>query len=335
MAWIQGQQSPMPNPGGFLQPWTNTPSAGTGQPQTASGNNPYPEGSRQWNVYQNFADYGYNPTPAEINTMVSFWSDKGIGGSAGAIAQYMLGKQQVQEAQANSPEALYARQQQEWQQAAPKHYDAVNQMVQQLLGRPASQDELTHYGTILASGQADAYTVGQFIQSLPEYQNAQDTKFRQGLDQQLQDSDLNFFNRAKGSIAERYALMGRATSPAVDVAMTDLAAQLSEKRQNYLAQLSAGQYGGNKAAALGQYESNRQNLVDRSNASTNANYGAYTGNVNRFNNLQDYNTQAMNWQNAMEQFSPKPGALDYLNTAFNGMNALANVGKTAFAASGG
>src|SRR5574340_323245 len=134
--------------------------------------------------------FGRNPTASELAMLSGAYmsGDPNIANTAGgkaAVAQYF-------QALSQTPANLYARQQNQWGQAAPQHYDAVNQLFQSTLGRAPSQDELSHYGTLLASGQADPYQLSQFLQSLPEYQNAQDTKFRQGLDTELQQSDQAF-----------------------------------------------------------------------------------------------------------------------------------------------
>lgn len=232
---------------------------------------------------------------------------------------------QLHQASSNTPAALYAKQQQEWQAAAPQHYDAIGQLVQSTLGRQATQDELSHYGTLIASGQADPYQIQQYLQATPEYQNAQDTKFRSGLDTQLQDSDQAFFNRTKGDVIQKYAMMGRATSPALDVALTDLSAKLSEQRGQYIAQLSASQYGGNKAAAVKGYQDTEGQVQGQINDNTKAAYNSFLGFQNRSQNISDYNTQADDYSRYLQQSQPKAGPLDYLNTGLNVLNTGAKI----------
>lgn len=271
----------------------------------------------QYHVFQDFkAQFGRNPTQSELNLLTPNYltGDPNKTNNAGGLASVSAYYQQL----ANTPANVYSRQQSQWQAAAPQQYDAVQQLFQSTYGRAATQDELSHYGTLLASGQADPYQVQQFLMSTPEYQNTQDAQFRSGVDTTLQKSDENFFNRTKGDITQQYALMGRATSPALDVALTDLASQLSDKRQTFLAQLSASQYGSNKSAALGNYQSTEGDVTSRINANTQGIYGNYQSLLNNAKNQSDYLTQNMNWQDAMNQYGSKgPSALDYLNTGLN------------------
>lgn len=267
--------------------------------------------------------FGRNPTQSELAMLSGAYASgdankANTSGGKQAVAQYY-------QSLTNTPANLYARQQKQWGQAAPQHYDAVNQMFQSTYGRAPTQDELSHYGTLLASGQADQYQLGQFLQSLPEYQNSQDAKFRSGLDNELQGSDEAFFNRVSPQISQRYAMMGRATSPALAVAMTDLAAQLSEKRQGYLAQLSASQYGGNKSAAMDQYNQSRNQIEGNIYGNAQAQYNNILGVQKRTQDISDYALQNQNYMNALGASQHAPGALDYLNTAFHGAEAGAKV----------
>lgn len=260
------------------------------------------------------AQFGRNPTQSELSMLNSAYAtgDPNIGDDVrgkATIAQYYNN-------QSNTPANLYATQQKQWQQQAPQHYDNINQMTQSLLGRAATQDELSHYGTLIASGQADPYQIQQFIQATPEYQNAQDTQFRSGVDTTLQKSDSDFFNTQKGNIAQQYAQMGRATSPALDVALTQLASQLNNNRSNYLAQLSASQYGGNKANAVSNYNTTQNDVAGRINQNTAGIYGNNQAMTQRLQGIQDYNTQRSTYMDALNKQN-KPGWMDYLNTGLN------------------
>lgn len=265
--------------------------------------------------------FGRNPTPSELAQFSGAYAgDTNKTNTAQgnqAVAQYFQG-------QSNTPANIYANQQKQWAAGANQHYDAVNQIVSSALGRKATQDELDHYGTLISSGQADPYQIQQFIQSTPEYQNTQDKNFRTGLDTDLQKSDQTFFNTQKGNIAQQYAQMGRATSPALDVALTQLASQLNSQRGQYLSQLSASQYGGNKAAALGDYQKTQQGVSDRVNQNTQGIYGNTQAMNSRLNNITDYNTQQNAYMDSLGRQN-KPGWMDYLNTGANVINAGAKI----------
>lgn len=267
--------------------------------------------------------FGRNPTQSELAMLSgSYAGDKNVANVAQgnqAVSQYFQGF-------SNNPASIYANQQKQWSANAPQHYDSIGQIIQSTLGRKATQDELSHYGTLIASGQADPYEIQQFIQSTPEYQNAQDTQFRSGVDTQLQKSDTDFFNTQKGNIAQQYAQMGRATSPALDVALTQLASQLNSNRQSYLAQLSASQYGGNKQAALGNYQNTQNDVSGRINQNTAGIYGNNQAMMGRMQNITDYNTQKNAWQQYANQQKGGGGAMGYLNGALSGAAAGGTVG---------
>lgn len=279
--------------------------------------------AQQYYAAQEFSKlFGRNPTQSELASLSGAYAgDPNIANLAQgnqAVSQYFQNF-------SNSPSNIYAQQQKQWAADAPKSADSINQMTQSLLGRNATQDELSHYGTLIASGQADPYQIQQFIQATPEYQNAQDTQFRNGVDTQLQQSDTNFFNTQKGNIAQQYAQMGRATSPALDVALTQLASQLNSNRSSYLATLSASQYGGNKAAALGNYQNTQNDVSNRINQNTAGIYGNNQAMNQRLQNITDYNTQQNAWQRYANQQSGG-GAMGYLNGAMSGAAAGGAVG---------
>lgn len=288
----------------------------TALPTGASG----PGGGSQAASYYAAQDFykifGRNPSATELAQITPAYvsGDPNIlNNTAGqsAISQYY-------QSIANSPANIASRQQKQWASQAPQNYGTVQQITQSLLGRAPTQNELDHYGTLIASGQADPYQIQQFIQATPEYQNAQDTTFRKGVDTQLQQSDSQFFDTQKGNIAQTYAQMGRATSPALDVALTQLASQLNSNRQSYLAQLSASQYGGNKDAATAQYQNTENQVQGQINQNTQGIYQNQQQFQQRQNQLADYQRQQTDFNNAYARYGNKPpGALDYLNTALN------------------
>lgn len=260
-------------------------------------------------IYKAFQNsYGRAPTSNEYNAYAN------VQRSGGNVESEIASAKMQED---NSPANVYARQQQQWKQNSSQNYGTVDQLIKSSLGRDATQDERDHYGTLIASGQADPYQIQQFLQATPEYQNAQDKTFRSGLDTELQNSDQNFFNRTKGDIIQKYAQMGRATSPALDVALTDLAAKLSDSRQTYLAQLSANQYGSNKDAALKNYSTTQNDVLGRINQNTTGILNNTNANINRTQNINDYSMQQDAYNRALSNSQQKPGALDYLNTGLN------------------
>lgn len=201
--------------------------------------------------------------------------------------------------EANSPQGLAKN--------APKYYDQVNQLFQQNLGRAATQNELDHYGGMLASNQTDAYGLQQSLQGSPEYQQQQNTKFQNSIIPQTQQYVTDTFNRVKPDIISQFANNGIQNSSALDFALTNMLGQLSSQESNYVTGLKASQYGNNQQLALQQgqgaldqylnnYYNQKQNNQNMMNALTQRSW-----------NAQDYQTQMndyMNYVNSQKQSQP-------------------------------
>lgn len=184
---------------------------------------------------------------------------------------------------------------------APEYADQINSVFQSMLGRSATQDEINHFGSQLASGNVDTYQLQDFLRGTPEYQTQQDTKFRSGLAGELQGYDTKFLQRGTEDILNRYAQTGglQNQSSALNFAMADLAGKIAEQRGQYLAGLSAQQYGGNKELALqnygntmNQFLGNQQNQLGRSQQLQDF----YQG---RSNELTDYARQRQDYMDML------------------------------------
>lgn len=138
----------------------------------------------------------------------------------------------------------------------------INTIFSDLLKRGASQDEINHFGSMLSSGQIDAYSLRQFVSQLPEYTQTQDRMFRDDLSKELEASDTRSFQRQSGNVISDYANRGIYNSPSLDYALTDLMGKIAEKRQSYLTDLTAKQYQGNKVAARDDYQTTLNNMFD-------------------------------------------------------------------------
>lgn len=182
-------------------------------------------------------------------------------------------------------------------------YGTVNDSVSQILGRQATPEEQSHFGNLLSSGQLDAYTLKQFLQSQPEYQQTQDTNFRQGLSKELQGYDTDFFNKAKEDVISRYAQNGTMGSSALDYALTDLMGNIQKQRGSYLADLSAKQYGSNKDSARQDYMTQMNNYLG--NQQYNRQRGDATSDYyrDRSAGAYDYATQRNDYMNYLNSQS--------------------------------
>lgn len=201
--------------------------------------------------------------------------------------------------EANTPQALSKN--------APKYYDQVNQLFQKQLGRAATQDELSHYGGMLASNQTDAYGLGQYLQGSPEYQQQQDTKFQQSIIPQTQQYVTDTFNRVKPDLVSQFANNGIQNSSALDFALTNMLGQLSSQESNYVTGLKASQYGNNQNLALQQGQGALDQYLNNYYGQKQNNQNMMNSLVQRGWNAQDYQTQMndyMNYMNSQKQNQP-------------------------------
>lgn len=185
-----------------------------------------------------------DPTQAEIAqySPVVLAGDPNIGNVPGLRAEVAkLASQQTQAIDQNGKEA-----------------QTVNGIYQQKLGRGASQDELDHFGTLLKSGQMDAFSLGSFIDQLPEVVKKQDAEFRQGLSSDLQKGDAQYYNeQILPGIQSTYAKQGRSfDSSSYAQALAQAAQGQNRQREAYLSNLTAQQYGGSQAGAREDYLNN-------------------------------------------------------------------------------
>jgi hypothetical protein len=225
---------------------------------------------------------GRAPTSSEYSQLLqAFQGPNGLVNGRAAVSQYF---DQIQKDPTN-PNSPLNPQNPGYQKTLQPHYQAVTDQFKSIMGRDATQDELTHFGGLLASGQTDAYGLQNFLKQQPEYTNAQDQQFRSGLNDELSGYDTKEFGREKGDIMADYARrgFGTGTSPSLDYALTDLMGKLAENRSAYLSTLSAQQYGNNKSVATGNYQNSLNQMYDQNQQ-----------NRQRQNSLTDYYTQRGN-----------------------------------------
>ena len=189
-----------------------------------------------------------------------------------------------------------------------QYKDQISQLFKTRLGRDATPDEINHFGALMATGNTDAYGIDSFLQGSSEYQGQQNQQFQQGLGKQLNDTDVDYFNRAKQGVMSQFMQNGTGNSSALDSALTDLMGQIHAQDRQYLAGVSAQQYGGNQQLALGNYQNQLNQYLgnqnyNRGNAQNQANY--FTG---RSDNMADYARQKSDYENYMSgQQGNRPG----------------------------
>jgi len=260
------------------------------------------------------AQFGRNPTQSELNQLAPAYlsSDPNIANLSGGKANVSAYYTQLSQ----SPSNIYNQQQQQYLSQAGNFKDQVNGAFQSTLGRDATQDELSHFGALMASGQ-DQYQVQQALQQTQEYQNTANTKFQNQLQGQLQQSNSTYFNQyIAPSLQAQNAMSGQAPgSSALSSQLANAALQQNQGLQNFLAGVTAQNYQNSTANATNQY-----------NQLMNQQYGLQGANVSNALSNQ-YNNQAYNQQLNLYQLQQQSYS-NYLNQ-YGKRNGLQGIGSLA------
>lgn len=232
---------------------------------------------------------------------------------------------EIANAFASDPQNIAKQKQQQQDAEAPKHYDAVNSLFQSQLGRQATQDELSHFGSLLSSGTTDPYQLQQFLQQQPEYQNQQNAKMRSDLSGTMASNDKRQFQeQILPGIQENFAKQGRSFDSSAFANSATLAAQQQNtNREGFLNNLTASQYGGVEDRAYQDYASQ----VQQQNALQMGGIQSQQQSVARVNNINDYKMQ----QDMYNQYLAKYGKR---NNGIGGMIG-GGIGAAAGAYAGG
>lgn len=256
--------------------------------------------------------FGRNPTQSELALLTPSYisGDPNIANTNAGNAAVASYYQQL----SNTPDNIAKQQQQKYLKEAPQHYDAVKSLFQSQLGREATKDELDHFGSALASGTTDSYQLQQFLQQQPEYQTKQNTQFQNDLSGKLAGYDADYFSKnILPSIQESYAKQGRSLdSSALTAAAANASENQSSSRGQYIAGLSAQQYGGVEDRAYQDYANQVAQQQNLTNSGINARYTGVQNTINRSQEVQDYNTQQQLYNQYLAKYgkrSPASGAV--------------------------
>lgn len=253
--------------------------------------------------------FSRNPTQSELSMLAPAYigSDPNVANLAqgkGAVSQYF-------QTYANNPQDIAASQNAQYLKDAPQHYDDINNVFQSQLGRAATQDELDHFGSLLASGTTDKYGLQTFLQQQPEYQTTKNKNFQNDLSTQLSGYDSDYFkSNILPALQEAYAKQGRSfDSSAFQGAATNSAQQQNVQRQQYIAGLSAQQYGNVESNAYNDYAAQVANQNALTNAGINAKYTGVQDLGTRINNITDYNTQSQAYNQYLAKYGKRNNGL--------------------------
>lgn len=274
-----------------------------------------------------------DPTAAEIaEAFPTMGGDKNIHDVASMRAFVAQKAQQEQ----NSPEKLYAKQREEWKAKAPENYGAIDQLFSQYLNRTATSEEKDHFAMLLASGQMDAYELGNQLKQLPEAVRKEDEAFRQQISGELATADQEYFQKnILPTVQSQFARAGRSLdSSAFSSAIANAAQNQNAERGKYLAGLSASQYAGRQGAARQDYERLLDNYYGIQNAGINAQYAGQQALTGRSNQYADYNMQQRVYEDFLRRYGKRKSGVGSLVGGIVGAGAGAYAGGPAGAQAG-
>lgn len=197
---------------------------------------------------------------------------------------------QMHQAEVNSPENVEKRKQEEYKTNAPQFYGQVNDMYKQSLGRDATDAEKEHFGSLMATGAVDAYTIGQFLNALPENVQKQDEAFRNKFSADAQGRDAQYYKeQILPAIRSSLLKSGGTTEDSAYANSLALAAQQQNRqREGFLSGLTAQQYGNSQGLAQQAYQQaygGFQGLQDYNRTRTDYLRDSITGRSNEFTDM--------------------------------------------------
>ena len=212
-----------------------------------------------------------------------------------------------------------------------RHLDSAKTIGKTILGRDLSDEELTHFGRGLASGQYDSKTLSDIFKSTPEYQTAQDASKRAALNQEFTGINQQYLQQAGQQIQGQFAAQGRGNSSAITAQLGQVAQNLGTNQQQFLQGIAGQQlqqtgqreYSGylqSQAASMGNYDAFRQ-YVNYQQQQAGAqrqgyigqSYGLQTEQRQRGYQVEDFNMP----QNAYDSYLRKNQQQAFQNNLFS------------------
>lgn len=280
-------------------------------------------------VYQQFQQsFGRAPTQDEVSIYSPLVQQLGHQGAMAEIAKQHYMEQ-------NTPEKLAEKKRTEDEAKASGMYGTVNDMFKASLGRDATTDEQQHFATQMAQG-VDAYTINQFLQTLPENVKKQDEAFRTNLNNTLQTQDSQYYQEQIAPALQAMATkQGRSLdSSGVNNSLALAAQQQNRQRESYLANITSQQYGNSQNLAQQNYQQtygNYQNTQDYNNL---RNTNLLDQQMGRLNGLSDYAIQSQAYNNYLAKYGKRSAGQNALQGAAAGGTAGAMTGNPYLAVGG-
>lgn len=194
---------------------------------------------------------------------------------------------------------------------AKDYYGSVSQLFKNTLGREANDAEVKHFSTLLATGDADEYTINNFLQNLPEYTKKQDDTFRAEQRGEFEKADTDYYSeKLLPAIQQQMAARGRSMeSSGYATALAQAAKQQAQERERYLTQLSSQQYTGRSGAARSDYETYMSRVFGAQDYSRDRSAGLNDSYTARQRELSNYDMQKSAYEDYLRRYGKRKGGL--------------------------
>ena len=200
-------------------------------------------------------------------------------------------------------------QRQKGQAEAPGQFGAVDQAFQSTVGRGATDAERQHFGQLLANGSLDLYSLGDWLQQLPESVQKKDIEFRNSVRSEAQSQDARYLNeQVLPGIESAFFAQGRdPRSSGFASAIAQAGTQQNRQREGFLLNLTAQQYMGNKQNAYDQYLNSVGRYQQAQDYSRNRAAQLSDAGRNRLYDIQDFNIK----KQAYDDYFRRAGKRNY------------------------
>ncbi len=166
--------------------------------------------------------------------------------------------------------------------------DKINASIQEIMGRPATEDEQGFYGKQMEQGNLDAYGLKEFLKGTTEYQTKYTDTARSKLAGELSAADTEYLAKVQKGLESKYAAMGRPGASAFGSALIGAGKDLATQRTGYLADIGY-------QAALGGQENLKaayQNRLSQMYAAQQGVPAAQATSAQRYYSVQDEDRRA-------------------------------------------
>lgn len=219
----------------------------------------------------------------------------------------------------------------------------IRSTFQSVLGRDPTKAELDHFGQMIGSGAVDLYTLGQGLQTLPEYTQKKDEAARGALRDELSKADTDYLQKQVfPALQSQFAQQGRvvdANSPALAAALANAAKETNDSREQYLATIGHEDYANQRQQVINNYLNNQARAYQIQDQATARTQQLEDRNTARSYEIEDYLTQQRAYNDFLANYGRRQksgGALfGGLQGAFTGAMAGGMAGGPWGAVAGG